>query len=514
VPVPAADALLFATLAAAEGGPAAALPAGGTTLVRRLIDQLRTLGVAELRVLSRPEWAATVAEACGGAAQVDTAASLSEALRLAGETADAGEAPLVVADAHVLLHSEALAGLVADPRIGSGALVSAAGGQATSPFPVAHTTRTITSAASSFHHVERPTGSFLGVLKLADEDRAALAAAARDLAELAADPLPHELDDALGDRVAEAVEGGVALLLVGLVRSGVELFPADLRAFFYAAPRSRAAADAAGSELERHDEDAALLESAVKAEDSFFTTYLVSPYSKYLARFAARRGWTPNSLTVVSFVVGLAAAVAFALGSRPALVAGALLLQASFVLDCVDGQLARYTRTFSSAGAWLDSVFDRLKEYAVYAGLAVGSAHAFDDDLWVLAAAALTLQTVRHLIDVAYDTRVRGAAVEIRQPPLAQSRDASLGAELTFSTGVRAPATRRASRLARWAHRSVQLPIGERFALISVTAAVATPRVTFAALLAWGGVAAVYGFAGRIVLTAGRPRRVVKAVLN
>ena len=500
------EALLFAIQPGAEGGPAGTLPVGGTTIVRRLIDQLRQLDVGDVRVVSRPEWKADVAEACGDAAQIVTAASLSDAMRLTAEAAGGAVAPIVVADAHVLLHREALAGLVRDQRIGSGALVSADTARPSSSFVVAHTTRTITSAASPFHRVARPTGSFLGVVKLSGDDRAVLATTARELAELAADPQATGWDGGEAD--------GVSLLLVGLVRSGVELFPADVRGFFFAAPRSQAAAEAAVVELGRRDEDSALLDSSVKAEDSLFTTYLVSPYSKYLARFAARRGWTPNALTVVSFMIGLGAAGAFAFGSRAALIAGAVLLQVSFTLDCVDGQLARYTRTFSGLGAWLDSVFDRLKEYTVYAGLAVGAVRGFDDDVWVLAAAALTLQTARHLTDVAYDARVRSASAAVRHPPLAQSRDAPLQAELTFSTGVPSPATQRAAGLARWGHRLLQLPIGERFALISVTAALATPRITFAVLLAWGGLAAAYGLAGRIALTTGRPRRVVKAALG
>src|SRR5213076_1711230 len=110
----------------------------------------------------------------------------------------------------------------------------------------------------------------------------------------------------------------------------------------------------------------------------FFTTFFVSPYSKYIARWAARRGLTPNFVTSVSMAVGVVAAACFALGSRAGLVAGAVLLQAAFTLDCVDGQLARYTRTFSKFGAWLDSIFDRTKEYAWFAGLAIGSTHAGD----------------------------------------------------------------------------------------------------------------------------------------
>jgi hypothetical protein len=50
-----------------------------------------------------------------------------------------------------------------------------------------------------------------------------------------------------------------------------------------------------------------------------------------------------------------------------------------------------------------------------------------------------------------------------------------------------------------WAKRIVAFPIGERFALISITAAFWSARVTFTAWLIWGGFAVVYGFAGRVL---------------
>jgi hypothetical protein len=56
----------------------------------------------------------------------------------------------------------------------------------------------------------------------------------------------------------------------------------------------------------------------------------------------------------------------------------------------------------------------------------------------------------------------------------------------------------------RWAKRIAALPIGERFALISATAAVATPRVTFSALLGWGSVAALYSVGGRLLRSVAR----------
>jgi hypothetical protein len=50
----------------------------------------------------------------------------------------------------------------------------------------------------------------------------------------------------------------------------------------------------------------------------------------------------------------------------------------------------------------------------------------------------------------------------------------------------------------RWLKKVIVLPIGERMALIAVTAALFNARVTFLALLTWGGVALAYTVTGRI----------------
>ncbi len=224
-------------------------------------------------------------------------------------------------------------------------------------------------------------------------------------------------------------------------------------------------------------EERARLDAAVKSNDGFFATFLVSPYSKHLARFAAVRGWTPNAVTLVSFALGAAAAACFGVGTRWASVAGALVLQLSFTADCVDGQLARYTGSFSSLGAWLDSVLDRTKEHLVYAGLAVGAARGYDEGVWLLACCALALLTVRHLGDAAYAAgKGRAEALEAR-------------------SGLRV-----------WPARIFAFPIGERFLVISLTAALFTPRVTFVILLAWGALATASPLTRRL-LSGGAERR-------
>ena len=110
------------------------------------------------------------------------------------------------------------------------------------------------------------------------------------------------------------------------------------------------------------------------------------------------------------------------------MVAGAVLLQAAFTIDCVDGQLARYTRTFSKLGAWLDSVFDRGKEYLVFAGLAIGATRGFGQDVWVLAAAALALQTARHTLDFTFALGQRGMVDATTHMPLEHAADAPVRA--------------------------------------------------------------------------------------
>jgi hypothetical protein len=323
-------------------------------------------------------------------------------------------------------------------------------------------------------------------------------------------------------RSTMAPDDVTALLLVGLIRSGVHVKASHLRSLFWARPLSPAALDRAAATILEHDEDRELLNSAVKGSDGFFTTFFVSTYSKYIARWAARRGLTPNQVTLISAAVGVLAAGAFATGERPGMVAGAVLLYFAFVLDCVDGQLARYTRQFSKLGAWLDSIFDRTKEYVVFAGLAIGASRT-GDPAWLLAGAALTMQTARHAIDFSYPVSQHQVIAAAPQPPIEDPFDGprpasritqpvdaeeveSLPEPPPPATAGRVTLRQRLGRTSRainrvpglrWVKKIITFPIGERFALISITAALFSAHTVFVALLVCGGFAAAYILAGR-----------------
>ena len=259
--------------------------------------------------------------------------------------------------------------------------------------------------------------------------------------------------------------------------------PLPLDGFAWSTVRHPSAVPEALAAADGVDDDAVRLRRAVKSSDGLFTTYAISTWSRYVARWCARRGFTPNQVTSASMAVGAAAAACYALGERPWLVAGGVLLLVSFALDCVDGQLARYTLQFSPLGAWLDATFDRVKEYLAYAGMAVGAHRLGAPDVWPLATAAMLLQTLRHQVDLSF----------------ALARDADPAAA-DRGTRVAAMSARTSqARLLYWAKRVVVLPVGERFALLALATVLGGVRVAFVALLVWGGVAAAYTLSGRVL---------------
>jgi Family of unknown function (DUF5941) len=85
------------------------------------------------------------------------------------------------------------------------------------------------------------------------------------------------------------------------------------------------------------------------------------------------------------------------------------------------------------------------------------------------------------------------AAAEAGEPqPVVEHRSLGRRVLATWRSGDR-------TQWIVWVKKIVAFPIGERFAAISVTAALFSPRTTFVVLLAWGGFAAVYVVSGRVL---------------
>lgn len=550
-------ALVIATETVAAGGSSTAgLALRGGSVVGTLVEQLRSLDVSDRRVIARPETAAELRDL--GCDVIETK-GLAEDLREIARVARAAREPMLVLHGDVVAHREVFARLVHNSKAPASAAATRVRPMDDPPTrPVMRIRRgRIVSAGTRFHQVTDPNALFRGVLRVSELQTAALADVAERLAELV--DLPEGLTEISPVRILWAVpeetDGGTAeasdanddtevadtalppvlgstpvsgddapaLLLTGLVRSGVKVTGRGSRELVCERVLDQAQADAAGQAVDAVDEDRVRLGAAVKNNDGFFTTYAVSTYSRYIARWCAKRRMTPNGVTAISMGISVVAAAWFATGHRWGMLLGAVSLYFAFVFDCVDGQLARYTRQFSTLGAWLDATFDRAKEYTVFAGLAAGSTAAaagssvHGGDVWYLAIAALTLQTGRHMVDFAFGASKRRTPPEpIPVLPLAMPDDSVLdepeparsrpkGSGLSH-LAVWLSARSEKVRAFHWFKKIIVLPIGERFALIALTAAIFNAKVTFIALLTWGAIAASYTIGGRVLRSLTQPR--------
>jgi len=99
---------------------------------------------------------------------------------------------------------------------------------------------------------------------------------------------------------------------------------------------------------------------------------------------------TPNQVTVLSMLAGIAAGWNFSIGTRTALVWGALWYVAANILDCSDGQLARLQQSGTLLGRVIDGVADYVSSVAVFLGVGIGLASKDENAWWLVVFAGLS----------------------------------------------------------------------------------------------------------------------------
>ncbi|WP_025616903.1 DUF5941 domain-containing protein [Salinispora cortesiana] len=442
---------------------------GSADLADHLAGQCRHAGIDEVRLVSDLATLADLAESTPG--------------------------PVLVTGADLVAHTAVLRHLATSPAGPTVALVLA-GPPAPGRAAVREDRGQVVAAGSPAALDGEATGVFGGALRVDPANLPVLVVAAR---AIAAEVVP------VGAVAAHGVvddEPAVDRLLADLVARDAVTFAHRVRLLVarrVGAADDRATAEAAVAAV---DPDRAELRLSVKERDDFFTTFFVSTWSPYVTKAAARLRLSPTTVTMISVAFAVAAALLFGAGGRPALIAGAVLLYLGFVLDCVDGQLARYTRTFSAWGGWLDTMADRAKEFIVYAGLGYGATQAGFRYGWALAIAAMAVQTVRHMSDTWYGAMHDEAA---RRPQATSG--GGFGARLSAASNrVQADV----GSVTYWLKRTVVFPIGERWALIALAAALFDQRVALFAVLT--GMVLALGYTAALRLLRARSMRV--GVLN
>ncbi|MEU9603527.1 CDP-alcohol phosphatidyltransferase family protein [Streptomyces sp. NPDC048057] len=119
---------------------------------------------------------------------------------------------------------------------------------------------------------------------------------------------------------------------------------------------------------------------------------------------------TPNQLTYLMVVVGVLGGAALLIPGLTGAVLAAVLFQVYLLLDCVDGEVARWRKQTSVTGVYLDRIGHYLCEAALLVGFGVRGADVFGDGraewLWaflgtVAALGAILIKAETDLVDVA-----------------------------------------------------------------------------------------------------------------
>lgn len=119
---------------------------------------------------------------------------------------------------------------------------------------------------------------------------------------------------------------------------------------------------------------------------------------------------TPNQLTYLMVVVGVLGGAALLIPGLTGAILAVVLFQIYLLLDCVDGEVARWRKQTSITGVYLDRIGHYLCEAALLVGFGVRGSDVFGDGrsewLWaflgtVAALGAILIKAETDLVDVA-----------------------------------------------------------------------------------------------------------------
>jgi phosphatidylglycerophosphate synthase len=126
-----------------------------------------------------------------------------------------------------------------------------------------------------------------------------------------------------------------------------------------------------------------------KPHDLLWNRFVARPLAAVLLVPLGKTRCTPNQITFASLAVfAVAAGLMVAWPGYVGLLVAVAVLEASYVLDCVDGQLARMRKASSPVGAHLDFLMDELKAFLLVAAVGARLWRGDGQVLWLVEALA------------------------------------------------------------------------------------------------------------------------------
>jgi phosphatidylglycerophosphate synthase len=142
--------------------------------------------------------------------------------------------------------------------------------------------------------------------------------------------------------------------------------------------------------------------------------------SPYLTRLLLRTPITPNGVTWLMILSGLAAAAVLTLPGLAAAAGAVVLIQLQLLLDCSDGEVARWRGQGSPTGVYLDRIGHWLTEAALPIALGIRADGGWDD-IGTYTTLGLVVSVLVLLIK-GESALVTVARAEAGRPPAADTR--------------------------------------------------------------------------------------------
>jgi len=120
-----------------------------------------------------------------------------------------------------------------------------------------------------------------------------------------------------------------------------------------------------------------------KSVEGLLTSYFARPFSRKVTCLVADIHWiTPNLLTLSSLILGTIGSLLWLTGGIFAAVIGTCIFHLGYILDCSDGELARYRGLKSKFGEALDPICDRILEILLIFCATVIQISESDNNIW------------------------------------------------------------------------------------------------------------------------------------
>ncbi len=97
-------------------------------------------------------------------------------------------------------------------------------------------------------------------------------------------------------------------------------------------------------------------------DDEWWSSFVTSPLAIAINYLAVDIRWiSPNLITLFSFITAIISALFIVAGGTVNFIIAAILIHLSHILDCMDGQMARYRKISSPSGSFFDKLTDQIQ---------------------------------------------------------------------------------------------------------------------------------------------------------